>query len=67
MLNPGEQKTATIDLSEAWDVSTPGSYTVEYAAELFDVISGTASAPRSVDEFKAVTLSCGSVAFTRLR
>jgi hypothetical protein len=67
VLKPGEQKSATIDLSEAWDVSTPGSYTVEYAAELFDVISGTTSAPRSVDEFNAVTLNCGSVAFTRLR
>jgi hypothetical protein len=67
VLKPGERRQATIDLTDGWDVDAPGSYTVEYAAQLFDVIEGSASAPRSLDEFSAVTPSCGSVTFTRLR
>lgn len=64
-LKPGERKQAKIDLADGWDVSVPGNYTVTYAAELFDVIAGAASAPRGLDEFNAVSLECNSVAFTR--
>jgi hypothetical protein len=67
VLNPGERKRATIDRAEGWNVDTPGKYTVEYSAELFDVISGTASAPRNLDDFQPVPVSCGSVEFMRLR
>jgi peptidyl-Lys metalloendopeptidase len=67
VLKPGERRAATINLSDGWEVDAPGSYTVEYTAQLFDVIEGSASASRSVDELSAMTPSCGSVAFTRLR
>jgi peptidyl-Lys metalloendopeptidase len=66
-LKAGEKKQTQINLAEAWDVDASGNYTVQYAAHLFDVITGPASAPRSLDEFKAVTPNCNSVAFTRMR
>jgi peptidyl-Lys metalloendopeptidase len=64
-LKPGERQQATIDLAKAWDVNAPGNYTVQYSAQLFDVIEAPASAPRSLDDFNEFTLSCNSVAFTR--
>lgn len=67
VLNPGEKKQATIDLADGWDVDAPGKYTVEYVAELFDVISAAASAPRGLDELNPMSLGCGTVAFTRMR
>jgi peptidyl-Lys metalloendopeptidase len=67
ILNPGEKKQATINLGDGWDVEAPGQYTVEYTAQLFDVIAGSAPAPRHLDEFKAVTPTCNAVTFTRLR
>ena len=67
VLKPGERRQAKINLADAWDVEPEGNYTVEYSAQLFDVISGPASAPRSLDEFNEVTPSCNSVAFTRMR
>lgn len=67
VLKPGEGRQARIDLADAWDVEASGNYTVEYSAHLFAVIAGSASAPRSLDELSEVTLSCNSVAFTRVR
>jgi peptidyl-Lys metalloendopeptidase len=66
-LKPGERQQAKINLAEAWDVDAAGKYTIQYAAHLFDVIESPASAPRNLDEFKDVTPSCNSVAFTRVR
>jgi hypothetical protein len=67
VLKPGEQRRATINLSNGWDVDAPGDYSVEYSAQLFDVVAGTASVPRSLDEFNAVTPKCNAVKFTRAR
>jgi peptidyl-Lys metalloendopeptidase len=67
VLKPGERRRATINLADAWDVDAPGRYTVEYSAQLFDVIEGAASAPRSLDEFQEVTPDCNSVTFMRVR
>jgi peptidyl-Lys metalloendopeptidase len=66
-LKPGERQQARINLADAWDVDASGNYTVQYTAHLFDVIAGPASAPRSLDEFNEIPLSCNSVAFTRTR
>jgi peptidyl-Lys metalloendopeptidase len=66
-LKPGERRQAKINLAEAWDVDASGNYTVQYVAHLFDVIAGPDSAPRGLDEFNEVTLSCNSVAFKRER
>lgn len=64
-LRPGERKEARIDLGKGWDVSASGNYTVEYAAELFDVVSGSAPATRSLDQLAPLPLSCGAVRFVR--
>jgi peptidyl-Lys metalloendopeptidase len=66
-LKPGERREAKINLAEAWDVERVGNYTVEYSAQLFDVIEGSTAAPRSLDELKPVTLKCNSVSFARVR
>jgi peptidyl-Lys metalloendopeptidase len=67
VLKPGESKQARIDLAEGWNSNAPGNYTVAYAAELFDAIAGSSSAPRGLDEFKPVPLDCNSVSFSRAR
>lgn len=67
VLKPGERREARINLADAWDVGAPGNYTVEYVAELFDVIEGTGPAPRALDQLSAVPLTCNSITFTRLR
>jgi hypothetical protein len=66
-LKPRERKQVRINLADGWDVDAPGNYTVEYSAQLFDVITGPAPSPRSLDEFQAMTPSCNPVAFTRVR
>jgi peptidyl-Lys metalloendopeptidase len=66
-LKPGERREAKINLAEAWDVEPVGSYTIEYSAQLFDVIEGTTAAPRSLDELNPVTINCKPVTFTRVR
>ena len=67
VLKPGERRQVNINLSDAWSVDAPGNYTVTYSAHLFDVISGTAIAPRGFEEMQEVTPSCNTVAFTRIR
>jgi hypothetical protein len=67
VLKPGERKQAKIDLAAAWDISAPGAYRVTYAAELFDVIVGSDSAPRGLDDMESVALECNSVTFVRAR
>lgn len=64
-LKPGERKAASIDLAAGWDLSAAGNYTVEYAAELFDVVSGPKPASRSLDELTPLLLSCATVTFAR--
>ena len=66
-LQPAQRKEATIDLAAGWDVATPGEYTIEYVAELFDVASGSATVPRSLDGLEPMPLQCGSVKFVRER
>lgn len=65
VLKPGERRKAKIDLLAGWDVSAPGTYTVEYTGELLDVIDGDGPAPRASGEMQSVTLSCPAVTFKR--
>lgn len=67
VVKPGERREVAVDLAGAWNVEPAGDYTVEYSAQLFDVIAGQAPAPRSLDKFTEVTPSCNPVAFTRMR
>ena len=66
-LAPGERRQASIELAQGWDVTAPGKYTVEYAARLFDVIAGKATAPSAPGAFTSLELDCASVAFVRQR
>ena len=66
-LRPGERREARIDLATGWDVSAPGSYTIEYTSELLDVVIGNGPAPRSSGEMESVALSCPAVTFKRGR
>lgn len=65
LLKPGERRAAKIDLLTGWDVSAPGTYTVEYAGELLDVIVGDGPAPRPSGEMQAAALNCPAVTFKR--
>lgn len=67
MLKPGERRQVHINLSDAWDVDAAGDYSVTYSAHLFDVITGSALAPRGLEELQEVTPNCNTVTFTRLR
>ena len=62
-LQPGERRQATVDLSEGWDVAAPGTYSVEYTGELFDVL-GAGRQP-SADNMTPMTLRCPPVEFKR--
>jgi hypothetical protein len=63
-LQPGERREVAVDLAAGWDVAVPGTYTVEYAGELFDVVDGTAR-QRKLDEFTPLALRCPAVSFER--
>ena len=67
VLKPGERRETRITLAEGWDVAPLGNYTVDYSAQLFDVIEGTAAGPRSVDDFNPMPINCNSVTFSRVR
>jgi len=64
-LEAGERKQTTIDLGEGWDVSQPGVYSIEYSSQLFDVVSGATTTPRSPDHFASMMPSCNAVSFSR--
>jgi len=53
----GESKSVTRDLNPAYDVSRPGTYTVEVAEGLQDVLQG-GSPPRPRDRFAPLALAC---------
>jgi peptidyl-Lys metalloendopeptidase len=65
VMRPGEQHRATIDLSQGWDVTLAGTYTIRYQGELLDVIAGTGTVPNGSGQFNAVPLACGRVSFVR--
>lgn len=65
VLRPGESKEARIDLADGWNVTAPGTYTIHYSAELFDVAPGDAPVPRTPDQFNPVVLNCNRVTFDR--
>ena len=64
---PGERRAVTLDLNEGWDLAPPGNYTVEYSGQLFDVITGNATAPRQPDKLEPMTPTCTPVTFVRQR
>lgn len=65
MLKPGERRARMVDLADGWDVAAPGSYTVEYSAQLFDVIRGSGDSPRLLDALQPLSPGCNTLSFTR--
>ena len=58
----GGRVDATVDLAEVYDVSRPGTYTVEADGDLIDVTAGpTEVIPRPRDRHQPMPLDCGAV------
>jgi hypothetical protein len=61
---PGEAASARVDLGSGYDLSTPGSYQVQFTAGLRDVIDDVSLVPRSRDDHRPQPLSCNTVRFS---
>lgn len=58
---PGEPASATVDLSQVYEVSQPGKYEVKVRGNLHDVAKDGADVPRPRDRHEAVELRCEGV------
>jgi hypothetical protein len=61
-IRAGESMITALDLSQAYDVSKPGRYTVNVTGDLQDVIRDGAQPPRPRDRFQPLKLSCNELA-----
>ena len=57
-LRAGESQIIGIDLSQAYDLSKPGLYTVKVTGGIQDVIQDGTQPPRPRDRFQPVGLAC---------
>jgi hypothetical protein len=62
-IEPGEVTSAEVDLRMGYDLSTPGSYQVEFTAGLQDVTDDASLVPRKRDGHRPQPLSCNRVSF----
>jgi hypothetical protein len=60
-LRAGESQIIGIDLSQAYDMSKPGLYTVKVTGGIQDVIQDGTQPPRPRDRFQPVGLSCNEL------
>jgi hypothetical protein len=60
-LRAGESMITGLDLSQAYDMSKPGLYTVKAVGDLQDVIQDGTQPPRPRDRFQAVGLVCNEL------
>lgn len=60
-LRPGESQIIGSDLSQAYDMSKPGLYTVKVTGGFQDVIEDGTQPPRPRDRFKPVGLVCNEL------
>jgi heat shock protein HslJ len=60
---PGEVVSAEVDLSMGYDLSTPGSYQVQFTAGLQDATDDASLFPRKRDDHRPHSLSCNTVGF----
>lgn len=54
----GKTVSATVDLSEVYDMKDPGPYQVKVVGGLQDVVTGGEPAPRSLEKHQPAVLSC---------
>jgi peptidyl-Lys metalloendopeptidase len=57
----GESASATVDLSQVYEVSQPGRYEVKVTGDLHDVAKDGGSVPRPRDRHEAMELRCEEV------
>ncbi|MHC4432579.1 MAG: META domain-containing protein [Planctomycetota bacterium] len=62
-IEPGEVASAEVDLRTGYDLSTPGSYQVQFTTGLQDVTDDASLIPRKRDEHLPQSLSCNTVRF----
>ncbi len=60
---PGEVTSAEVDLRAGYDLSTPGSYQLQFTRGLQDVTDDAALVPRKQDDHRPQSLSCSTVSF----
>jgi peptidyl-Lys metalloendopeptidase len=62
-IESGESTSAEVDLRMGYDLSTPGSYQVQFTAGLQDATDDVSLVPRKRDEHRPQSLSCNTVRF----
>ena len=62
-IEPGEAAAAEVDLRMGYDLSTPGSYQVQFTAGLQDVSADASLVPLKRDDHRPQSLSCNAVSF----
>jgi peptidyl-Lys metalloendopeptidase len=62
-IEPGEATSAEVDLRAGYDLSTPGSYQVQFTTGLQEVVDDASLIPRKRDDHRPQPLSCNTVRF----
>jgi peptidyl-Lys metalloendopeptidase len=63
-LDPGSSISATVDLTEGYEIVAPGAYQLELRSGPSDVAYDVKAVPRPRDKHRAVELDCPPVRFT---
>jgi peptidyl-Lys metalloendopeptidase len=63
-IEPGEATSAEVDLRIGYDLSTPGSYQVQFTTGLQDVTDDASLIPQKRDDHQPQSLSCNVVGFS---
>ena len=63
VIEPGETASAEVDLRAGYDLSTPGSYQVQFTTRLQDVTDDGSLLPRKRDDHRPQSVSCNTVSF----
>jgi hypothetical protein len=64
VIEPGETVSAEVDLRAGYDLSTPGTYRVQFTAGLQDATDDGSLLPRKRDDHRPQSLSCDAVEFS---
>ena len=63
LLGPYQTVTATVDLAEAYDLSRPGAYSVDFTGTIHDAVVATVDSPRKMEEHIGMTASGSGLTF----
>lgn len=63
-IEPGQQRQATVDLADAFDLTRPGRYELAPRLQLRDVVAAPDAAPRTRSAFQPLALDCPALAFS---